>query len=373
VTPAVRILWLTKGLGLGGAERLLVNTATRIDQQRFEVDVAYLLPHKDALVEDLSEAGLSVHCLAQSRPFDTRWVGRLRTLARKRRYSIVHTHMPIPAAAARVVLPPKAALVHTEHNVWQRYRRPTYWANAITYARNDHVVAVSQSVAESIRPDHVPGWRRHAPALEVVHHGPVMERDEAPDRREARRRLGVPDGCPVIGTVGNLTPKKDHATLLRAFALVVDDLPQARLVLVGGGPAEAATRRLVRELRLEGSVILTGTRDDVPMLLPGLDVFCLTSRFEGLSIAMLEAMAVGVPPVVTTVGGLPEAVRHEIDGLLTPPGDAVATAAALRRLVRDNSLSRRLGAAARTRAQTFDLDKAVRRLEEIYVSVLELR
>jgi glycosyltransferase involved in cell wall biosynthesis len=111
----------------------------------------------------------------------------------------------------------------------------------------------------------------------------------------------------------------------------------------------------------------------VPALLAGLDVFCMTSRFEGLSIALLEAMANGIPPVVTAVGGIPEAVRDEIDGLLVPPGDARATASALGRVVRDDGLRRRLGLAARARAEVFDLDAAVRRLEQIYESVLERR
>lgn len=367
------MLWLAKGLGLGGAEQLLVSAASRIDRSRFDVDVAYLLPWKDALVGRLTEAGLHVTCLGQTGAADPRWVLRLRRLARDRRYDLVHTHMPVPAAVARAYLPGNPALVHTEHNMWQRYRRPTYWANALTYARNDHVIAVSRSVAGSIRPRHVPRLRSGRPVVEVVHHGASLRAGDAASADEARRRLGLPPGVPVVGTVGNLTPKKDQATMIRAVAELRRTVPDARLVLVGSGPAEDRLRALVAELGVADAVTLAGARTDVPELLPAFDVFCMTSRFEGLSIALLEAMSLGLPPVVTDVGGMPEVVRHEVDGLLVSPGDACGVARSLRRLLSDSTQRACLGAAARERARAFDLDAAVRRMEDIYTDVLAAR
>src|SRR5581483_2249061 len=173
-----------------------------------------------ALVPALEEAGVRVHCLGCSpgtpgRP-DPRWPLRLRRLAAERGYRLVHTHMPVPAVAARLLVP-GVRLVHTEHNLWERYRPATRWANAATYRRNDAVIAVSRAVADT-----VVRRRRAAGAdwLTVVHHGPDLSgAATGPQAREAARRLlGLPADAVVVGTVGNLTAKKDQRTLLAAHA-----------------------------------------------------------------------------------------------------------------------------------------------------------
>jgi glycosyltransferase involved in cell wall biosynthesis len=360
-----RVLMVTKGLGRGGAERLLVGTARLLDRSRFTVEVVYLLPHKDAFVGELEGLGVPVHLLAAPRPWSLGWLPQLRRLVRERRIDLVHTHMPLTAAGARLALPSRSrggpAVVHTEHNLWDRYRRPTRLANALTWRRNAAVVAVSQGVADSIRRDDV--------AVHVVPHGTDLETfaRAAPDRPLSQRARV---GSPTVGSVGNFTAKKDHATLLAAFAKVRAAIPDARLVLVGIGPLEDALRRQAHDLDLAGAVEFTGRRDDVEHVLPGFDVFALSSRYEGLPIALLEAMAAGVAPVVTAVGGIPEVLSDGHDGLLVPPGDPDALAQALIRVLGDDGERARLADAARARAQDFDLATAVPRLEALYQSVL---
>jgi glycosyltransferase involved in cell wall biosynthesis len=352
---------LTKGLGRGGTERLLAGTVRHLDPARFSVEVAYLLPWKDAFVAEVEAAGATVHCLDARRQTSTGWIRRLRRLVSERDIDLVHTHMPLPAAAARLALPrPRPALVHTEHNLWARYRLPTRLANRATYRRNAAVIAVSDGVAASIRST-VP--------VEVVVHG--IDRDrvrpgDAAARAAARQRLGLDAGAPVVGTVGNFTAKKDHATLLAATARLTGAHPGLRLVLVGSGPLEAELRARADELGLDGTVLFAGSRDDVFDLLPALDVFTLSSRFEGLPIALLEAMASGVPPVATRVGGIPEVVTDGEDGTLLAPGDPGALAAALDALLADPARRADLGARAAARAAAFDLSHAVRRIEAVY-------
>ncbi|WP_282205189.1 glycosyltransferase [Kitasatospora fiedleri] len=355
-----KVLWLAKGLGRGGAEQLLVNCVRHADRERYEIEVAYVLPHKDALVPALAAAGVPVHCLGGAP--GRRWPLRLRRLLAERRYDLVHTHMPVPAVAARLLRPagPRPRLVHTEHNLWERYRLPTRWANALTYRRNDAVIAVSHAVAAGIGRRRADGW------LSVVHHGPDL--GGAPSgpaaRRAARERLGLPPEALVVGTVGNLTAKKDQATLLAAFALLRGREPDARLVLVGSGPLEAELRA-----RAGDGVLFAGTRADVPELLPGWDVFCLSSRQEGLPVALMEAMASGLPSVVTGVGGVPEILDDGVEGRLVPPGDPAALAAALGELAGPGPRER-MGAAARRRAESFDVAGAQRAVERVYARVL---
>ncbi|MFJ5886409.1 glycosyltransferase [Kitasatospora cineracea] len=359
VRARARVLWLAKGLGRGGAEQLLLNCVRHADRERYAIEVAYVLPHKDALVPDLAAAGVPVHCLGGAP--GRRWPLRLRRLLAERRYDLVHTHMPVPAVAARLLAGrPRPRLVHTEHNLWERYRLPTRWANALTYRRNDAVIAVSHAVAAGV------GRRRAGEWLSVVHHGPDL--GGAPSgpaaRRAARAELGLPEGALVVGTVGNLTAKKDQATLLAAFARLREREPDARLVLVGSGPLEAELRA-----RAGGGVLFAGMRADVPALLPGWDVFCLSSRQEGLPVALMEAMASGLPSVVTAVGGVPEILDDGVQGRLVPPGDPARLAAALGELA-DPAVRARMGAAARARSASFDVAGAQRAVERVYARVL---
>lgn len=369
-TPPRRVLWLAKGLGRGGAEQLLVTGAAHLDRTRFQVEVAYLLESSDALVSSLRDRGLPVHCLHQESAADLRWVVRLRRLVREGRFDIVHTHMPLPAAAARVVLAPGGPLlVHTEHNVWQRYRLPTRWVNALTYRRNAAVLAVSQAVADSVHPLSLPRGRPvevllHGIEASAVHSGEVA-------RGAARDRLGLLPAGFVIGTVGTMTTKKDQATLYRAVASLTDSGTAATLVHVGVGPLEDDLRRLAGSLRLP--VAFTGLRSDVPEILPAFDVFCLSSVHEGLPISMLEAMAAGLPVVVTRVGGMPEVVTEGQEGLLVPPSSVAALTAALARLIADPELRDRMGEAAQKRSLDFDITRAVARIEDVYTEILASR
>ncbi len=164
---------------------------------------------------------------------------------------------------------------------------------------------------------------------------------------------------------------KDHDTLLRAFAQLRSDHPDSRLVIVGGGPRADQVQRMVADLELEDAVSLLGRRDDVPRLLPAFDVFTLSSRYEGLSIALLEAMRAGISPVVTAVGGLPEVVRDGVDGLLVPPGDAAALASALGSLARDPVRRQLLGAAAHERSQSYGIGPAADFLTADYLDLAQ--
>lgn len=370
--PRARVLLLTKGLGLGGSERLLTLTAARLDRERFDVEVAYLLPWKDELVEDLHEAGIPVHCLAAGHTFDPRWVARLGRLLEGGDYDLLHTHSPVPAAAARLLADRGTAVVHTEHNVWDRYVPLTRVANAATYGRNDHVIAVSEGVAGSVRRPRWMPWLR-LPEIETLHHGiDRSDRPRGPEaRREARRRMGVAQDRPLIGTVANFTPKKDHPSLVAAIDLVRRRVPEVMAVLIGSGPEERHVREQVADRGLDRNVSFLGTRHDVPRLLPGLDLFVLSSRYEGLAIALLEALAAGVPCVATRVGGIPEAVEHGTHGLLVPPSDPAALAGAVRELLDDPPRRARMGWEGREHLETrFSIERATRRIEKVYERVL---
>ncbi|OKI21817.1 glycosyltransferase [Streptomyces sp. CB03911] len=369
-----RVLWLVGGLGPGGAAQSLADRARHADTERFEIEVAYLLPRRDALAPALERAGLRVHCLGgaggtdgTARRTDPRWPWQLRRLLAERRYGLVHTLTPVPAAAARLLTLGRNAprLVHTEQRPWRPRRLATGWADALTYRRNDAVIAGSHAVGRTVPA----GRRRAGDRVTVVLQGPELADAPAgpPARAAARAELGLPAGAVVIGAAGGRRPGEDHATLLAAYAGLRRTDPDTRLVLIGTGPPEPRLRARAAALGLT-DVVFAGP--DVPALLPALDVFVLGSRRDAPPAALLAAMACGLPSVAVRAGAAPELLDDGAQGLLVPPGDAGALGGALAELVADTALRERLGTAARERAAGFGAAAAQRAVEAVYRRVL---
>lgn len=366
----IKVLWLIKGLGPGGAERLLVSSARARDAGAFDIEVAYLLRRKSDLAGDLENLGLPVHCLdAGSRESDFRWALRLRRLLAERRYDIVHVHSPYVAGAARLIVRslPRATrpkLVYTEHLPWFGYRPATRAMNAVTYLLDDVQLAVSRAVVDSVPR----AFRRR---LRVVHQGIETEkvRQALTERSKARRELGVVKKDVLVGTVANYREQKDYPNLFAAASRVIEMDPVARFVAVGQGPLQHEIERRHAAAGFGDRFLLLGRREDVPRVLAACDVFVLASKNEGLPISLLEALALGLPVVATGVGGTPEAVTHGMQGLLVSPSRPGLLAAALARLIADPDLRKRMSAAAAERSSKFDISKTVEETEAIYRGV----
>ena len=176
---------------------------------------------------------------------------------------------------------------------------------------------------------------------------------------------------PTVATVGRLAREKGHRVLLQAMQEVVAEVPRARLVISGKGEQEAALREQVETAGLSGSVEFAGFVPDVRTVLSAADVFAMPSLSEGLGVAVLEAMAMGKPAVVSDAGGLPESVVHGETGLVVPAGDAEALAGGLTELLRDSERARRMGSVGRKRAlEVFDRPRVVERVLVVYEEVL---
>lgn len=363
--PPVRVLWLTKGLGPGGAERLLVSFAAIADRDRCDLRAAYLLPWKDHLVAELASRNVPAVCLDGRREADLRWVGRLLKLVRVQRIDVVHAHSPLVAALARPALRSlpgrdRPALVGTEHNVWSSHHRATRWANRLTLPLEGATIAVSDEVRASMPP-------RLARRAEVVIHGVDVAAiaGRRGERDDARAELGVSDGELLVATVANLRANKDYPTMLHAARRLADAGEPVRFVSVGQGPLAEQLESERDRLGLGERFAFLGYRDDPVRVLVAADVFCLSSRYEGLPIAMLEAMAAGLPVVATRVGGIPSVVTEGREGRLVAPGDAAALAAAVAEMA-DPDLRGRAGAAAAERVRAFGIDRAVQYQQDLY-------
>ena len=191
--------------------------------------------------------------------------------------------------------------------------------------------------------------------------------------REVRACFGVPESVPLVGTVAALVDHKDHWTFLEAAARIVRGEGSARgahFLIVGDGPLRAGLEARAGELGIAGRVHFAGFRDDVPEILPALDVLLFTSKEEGLGSSILEAWACGVPVVATAAGGIPELVRDGETGLLAPVGDAEALAGAVGRVLSDPALRAALVAGATARLPTFGIDRMADGVLAVYREVV---
>jgi len=364
----IRVLWLTKGLGPGGAERLLVSFGAKADRERFDLRAAYLLPWKNHLVGDLGALGVPAVCLDGRREVDPRWVRRLRDLVRHQHIDVVHVHSPLVAAVARPALralprQDRPALMGTEHNVWSSHHPATRWANRLTLPLEDVTIAVSDEVRASMPP-------RLARRTEVVIHGVDVDAiaGRRGEREGARAELGVGDDGLVVVTVANLRAQKDYPTMLQAARRLADAGEPVHFVSVGQGPLAGQLEAERDRLGLGERFRFLGYREDPIRVLVAADVFCLSSRFEGLPISMLEAMAAGLPVVATRVGGVPSVITDGREGRLVPAGDPAALAAAVAEMGEPELRGHR-AAAAGERVRDFGIDRAVQRQQELYESL----
>jgi glycosyltransferase involved in cell wall biosynthesis len=372
----VRLGLLVTTLEPAGAERVVRDLALGLDARRFSVRVASLQPLRDVtLARELRAAGIPVVSLNLASPLDL--PGALRRLVgwlRRERITLLHTHMfhanLLGRLAARLARPGGVPVVATVHIA---EARPLAWRFRLDrWTRR--LLARETCVSSAVAEFHARTTGAARDALTVIPNGVDLARF-APDevaRREVRAEFGASEDAPLVGTVGRLDPQKDHALLLTAFAELARTNPAARLVLVGDGPLAGELAATAARLGLAERVIFTGRRADVPRLLAALDVFALSSRYEGLPLALLEAMAAEKPIVAVDLPVARE-VLGEGEGAagLVVARTAAALAAGLGRLLDDRELAARLGAAARARcAESYSVARMVARYAELYAEVL---
>jgi glycosyltransferase involved in cell wall biosynthesis len=195
---------------------------------------------------------------------------------------------------------------------------------------------------------------------------------QARPREEVRRGLGLPPEARVVGLVARLDHwGKGHRELFAALAQLQESLPVQALI-VGGGRRQGDMEKLAASLGIGGAVHFLGNRRDVPDLLGAMDIFVLPSHSEGVSLALLEAMAAGLPVIASAVGGLPEVIADGVNGLLIPPRDPGALAGALARLLAEPDLARRLGGQARRDVENYySVERLVREVNGIYEDLLK--
>ena len=374
---APRVLHLINGEHYGGASRVLTNyLASPSRQANVMVGVFFA----GELERRLREAGVPTRLISMKGRLDVLAVREVRHLAREFDAQIIHTHQVRNTLLGRLAarLDHRQVVTHVHSPAFRESTRRT--RNVATgtidrvFSRLTHrFVAVSESLARELVRSGIPADR-----IRMVHNGVPIPHARTPEERTAARAaLGLPQDAAAVGMVALFRPRKGTEILLRAMAeMDLDDIKTV-VVLIGQAVREggrdygAELREFADQLGIADRTLFTGFREDVGQLLPGLDVVVLPSLFgEGLPMALLEAMGIGVPVVSTPVEGIAELLDDGHNGLLVPVGDSPAFASAIRQLLGDPGLRERIGTEGRaTVIAGYGVDSMTRKLESIYTEL----
>ncbi|ANM31188.1 hypothetical protein ABI59_18845 [Acidobacteria bacterium Mor1] len=370
----LRLMHTVHVLGLGGMEYGVIKQVHRLDPERFEPMICALWFQEES-TKPLIEPRIPVFTLDKGESFNPPSILKLARLMREQKVDVVHSHN-LPTyfhTIAAAMLAGVPVVVHGEHG---RESKELPWHRALLSRWMARRVDKLTTVSEDLGRELVTRWGVRPERVRPVPNGVDLERMGAGyDTAALREEFGFDADAPVVLNIGRLRPVKDHPTLLRAFAKVLQHVPRARLLLVGSSHLESdldVVRGLVDELGLESSVTFTGIRHDAPQLLELSDVYVNSSVYEGMSNTILEAMASRRPVVATDVGGNSELVQDGTTGYLVPSKNPDAMAGRILELLQDDSLRTRLGQGGRRRVERrHAMSKMVGSYAEVYREGLE--
>jgi L-malate glycosyltransferase len=365
--PPVRVGFIVHVMQVAGAEVLVRETIARLGSRI--IPTVFCLDRVGSIGEELQAQGVEVVCFDRKPGWDFTVSWRMAKEIRRRKITVLHAHQYTPffyTALAKVLVWPWPKLILTEHG--------RHYPDLVSPPRRainrlfldplaDEVNACIGFSARAL--GRIDGFRGNR--IGVIENGIDVENYGLGTPAAARDVVGLPHDRRHIIHVARHHPVKDQATLLKGFASVASQLPDVDLVMVGDGPLRTELEDLTRTLGIADRVKFLGIRKDVATVLRACDVFALTSVSEAASLTLLEAMASGLPVVVSDVGGNPDIVRRGTDGLLFPRGDAAACGKCFVELLGDPVKLQQMGANARTRTvERYQLKNTIEAYARLY-------
>jgi glycosyltransferase involved in cell wall biosynthesis len=365
------VMHVVHSLNLGGAERLAAQIATTLSDE-FDIFVA-CIDEAGLWAPDVRRGGVPVYEIGRQPGIDIVVAARLAALAHRNGVRLIHAHQYTPyfySVLARVLSPRVRLLFHEHGRHYPEIDSPKRIAvNSHVFQRlTSRVVAVSEECRERVV--RYEGFTRDS--IKVVYNGVMSPPPADRATRDAiRLQLGLDPGDIVTGTVGRLDPVKNVPLAIASLASLLPDFPRLRLLVIGDGPARAEIEAAAEEHGVTDEVVMTGFRADAAELVRAMDIFLLPSLTEGTSLALVGAMAAGVPAVATSVGGTPEVLEHGRTGLLVESRDQDALTAAIRELIEAPDRARSMGEAARqVYLDRFTFEGMIERFRAIYRELL---
>lgn len=366
---AASVLVVVSSMGTGGVAQVISNLAEGLAHRGYKVTIVSIAG--DVKRPPLPEiATHSLHASLRTLKGVVKAVAGLRSVLNTVQPDIVHSHAFHANMLCRltgVLYGRQFTLVSTTHSTAEGPERNRILA-ALTSWASDMNTAVSNAVAVS-----QPRIFRRESATPVIRNGIRTENFSfhPAARRSIREQLGIPPDAFLILTVARLSPSKDYATLLKAFSVVLQSLPNARLVAVGAGPEREAVLGMAQGLELGDRAIFVGERSDIREIMSASDVFVLSSRWEGLGLVISEAMCVGIPCVASNVGGIPEVAGGHAS--LVIPGSATDLSAKIIEIAYAPPSEEKLQQARKFTVEHFSRESMLLGYIDAYANALEVR
>lgn len=351
----INVLHLVDTLELGGLERVVSDLALGLERKKYRVEVCCIV-RGGVVAEELLQQGINVHVLGIQKYGKWKNIKKLALLLRESEVDIVHMHgafsQKIGVIAALIAgVPVKIVHIHTTfYNLNRRNRL----IDKLSRYFVDRIVYISESSLESFNKK---GYKNGKKSV-IIYNGV-----RAPVQNDAiEKESGL-----ICAVVASLSPHKGHKYLLRAIHQIKDYDARVKLWIIGGGPLKGELENLVQELDINNQVEFLGIRNDVGHLLNEVDIFILPSIREGMSLAIVEAMAYGKAIIASNVGGIPELIKDGQTGLLVEPANAETIAKKICCLIEDCEMRKYLGRqACLAYKRRFTLDRMIDKIEKLY-------
>lgn len=364
----IKILHIIKSLGRGGAEMLLPETLKEHNKDKFEFHYIYFLPWKNQMVEAIEKSGGKVTCFAAKNNIQLLLqFSKIIKYCKENKIQIIHAHLPWAGFVSRLVhMITKIPVFYTEHNLQERYHFITKKLNKWTFNFQTFGIGVSDDVTQSIKKNINPKI-----TVNTILNGVntiSFQRNNSQSKNKIREQFGLPEDAFVIGTVAVFRFQKRLDLWLEILAESINLNPKIYGIIVGAGPLESLLHQKHVALGLEGKVFFAGLQTNVKPFYEAMDVFMMSSSFEGLPIALLEAMSMSCAIVSTNAGGIKEVLRHGEDGLIEVVDDWKKLSNSILLLVDDNEKLNYFQNNARDRVVTsFSIKTMVAQLEKLYL------
>lgn len=365
----IKILHIIKSLGRGGAEMLLPETLHLHDKNAFEFHYAYFLPWKDQMVSAIEKEGGMVKCFEASGNIKLLLkLGEVESYCKNEQIDIIHSHLPWSGFLSRGLYKKiKLPVIYTEHNIQEKYHPLTRFLNKITFNNQTMALGVSEDVTRSIKENIYPSI-----PVQTLFNGVntlKFKRDEISGKK-VKEEFGIPQDAFVIGNLAVFRKQKNIPLWIEAFNELQKKYDNIYGLIVGAGPEEENIKKMIKNYNLQNCIKLPGLQSDTVRFFSAMDIFMMSSDFEGLPIALLEAMSSGCAIVSTSAGGVEEVVENDKNGLLVPVGDVDSLFQRAAGLIEKPEKLKRLQLAARKRVEdAFSLQNMVNSLEEIYSNI----
>jgi glycosyltransferase involved in cell wall biosynthesis len=373
MSSSLAVAHVVLSMDVGGLERNVVNQVREGHRLGQRVSVV-CLERPGTLAPQVEELGGRVICVHKKPGIQLSLIGKLKAVWRELRPDIIHTHQ-VPTLfysglAARSMR--SARVLHTEHGLPLFANRVrTRWLGRLSGLHCERFFCLTREMAQEVLKYRV--VPRHK--VRVIRNGIETSNYRNPgDPQTLRCSLGIPPAATVIGSVGRLVEIKRYDVLIRSFARLKDNCPDAHLLMVGDGPYKPVLEELAQGLGVREHVHFAGYRTNINEYLHAMNCFALTSSSEGTPQAVLEASIARLPVVASRVGGLPEVIDDRRTGILVTPGDEGAFTRELLGIVQNRELAARLGEAARVRVQDlYGIGRMAKEYHEVYLELLAER